>query len=57
MQGSGSMVIYDRTFLHGKVSGNKIMEAMYNPINNLYFMHMDILERSQANALTNPYRL
>ena len=57
MQGSGSMVIYDHTFSHGKVSGNKIMEAMYNPINNLYFMHMDILERSQANALTNPYRL
>ena len=57
VQGSGSMVIYDRTFSHGKVSGEKVMEASYNPLNNLYYMHMDILERNEVHALTNPYRL
>ena len=57
VQGSGSMVIYDRVFKHGTVSGNRIMEAMYNPLNNLYYMFMDILDRNVANAMISPYRL
>ena len=49
VQGSGQMVIYDQPFTHGKVSGNVVMEAPYNFLNNLYFSFMDVLdvERSE----------
>ena len=57
VQGSGSMVVYDQAFTHGTVSGNRVMEALFNPLNNLYYMFMDILDRNVANAMVNPYRI
>ena len=56
VQGSGQMVIYDQPFMHGKVSGNVVMEAPYNFLNNLYFSFMDVLDRKMAALLSTPFR-
>lgn len=60
VQGSGSMVIYDRQFSLGdKVSGQTVLRGMHNPINNLYYLRLNLEKKgsSHAHQLTSSYRL
>lgn len=42
--------------LGDKVSGNVVLEGSHNPINNLYYLFLHVLDR-QAHVLNSSYRL